>query len=274
MTTAKLKFDEIGAWSLLKLEIIEKYGSAYTNAFSNNRLKKYYIDGFSGAGMHLTKGTKEQVEGSPVRALKIEPPFDWLYFIDMNKKKTAYLENLCDGRKNVTIHTGDTNIYLRELLPTINYKNYNRALCILDPYGMHLDWEITQIAGQSEAIDMFLNFPVMDINMNAVWKNPENMPQDGIDRMNRFWGDSSWRNVAYAESKQGSLFGGPDIEKQDNQTIAAAFKERLKQVGGFEYVAEPLPMRNSNNAIVYYLFFAAKKPVALKIINDVLKKYR
>jgi len=45
-------------------------------------------------------------------------------------------------------------------------------------------------------------------------------------------------------------------------------------VAGFEFVPDPLPMRNSNNAVVYYLFFASQKPVAKKIIEDIFKKHR
>jgi len=48
----------------------------------------------------------------------------------------------------------------------------------------------------------------------------------------------------------------------------------LKNVAGFAEVPEPLPMRNSTGAIVYYLFFASQKPVALKIVKDILEKYR
>jgi len=33
------------------------------------------------------------------------------------------------------------------LLPTIRYANYNRALCLLDPYGLHLDWDVIYQAG-------------------------------------------------------------------------------------------------------------------------------
>ena len=75
MAKAPFRFDEIGAWSVLKLDIIEKYGSAYTKAFNKrgSNLKKYYIDGFSGAGVHVEKRTREQIEGSPARALKIDP---------------------------------------------------------------------------------------------------------------------------------------------------------------------------------------------------------
>ena len=131
-----------------------------------------------------------------------------------------------------------------------------------------------EMAGQSRAIDMFLNFPVMDMNRNAIWRNPSAVPQDGIDRMNSFWGDESWREAAYAQHPQGNLFGAPDIVKQGNGAIVGAFRERLRKVAGFQVVPEPLPMKNSTNAVVYYLFFASQKPVAQKIIDDIFKKYR
>jgi three-Cys-motif partner protein len=275
--SSPLKFDEIGYWSELKLEIVEKYGSAYTNAFSQRGrgLKKYYIDGFSGAGAHIAKRTGQQIEGSPARALKIKPPFDGFYFIDINPEKTRYLEKLCDGRNDVTIYTGESNAYLIDtLLPTIRYENYNRALCLLDPYGLHLDWGVMLKAGQSRAVDLFLNFPVMDMNRNAIWRDPAKVPPDGVQRMTRFWGDESWKTVVYAESLQQNLFSPPDLVKQDNETVVNAFRDRLKKVAGFDYVAEPLAMRNQNNAIVYYLIFASPKPVAEKIIRDIFKKYK
>jgi hypothetical protein len=33
-------------------------------------------------------------------------------------------------------------------------------------------------------------------------------------------------------------------------------------------------MRNSNKAVIYYLFFASQKPVAENIITDIFEKYR
>ena len=274
MTPVPFKFDEIGYWSELKLEIVEKYGSAYTTAFKNTRLKKYYIDGLCGAGIHFSKKKTTQVEGSPSRALKIFPSFDAYYFIDIDEEKTSYLQTICGNRSDVHIHTGDSTEYLtKELLPKIQFKNYERALCLIDPYGLHIDWEVMYQAGQSKTIDMFLNFPVMDMNRNAIWKNPGRVPQDGIERMTKFWGDESWKQAAYAKSPQGSFFG-PEMVKQGNDDIVAAFRQRLKKVAGFKFVPEPLPMRNSTNAVVYYLFFASQKPVAEKIISDIFRKYR
>lgn len=268
-------FDEISYWSELKLEIIEKYGAAYTAIMSRQRLKKYYIDAFSGAGVHISKTSGKAVEGSPARALKLSPPFDGYYFIDLEQQKTDYLKRLCGDRKDVHIYTGDaTRHLLTDVLPPITYENYRRALCLLDPYGLHLEWSAILQAGKSRAIDMFLNFPVMDMNRNALWRNPNAVDPEDVARMTRFWGDESWKVAAYAESPQTDFFGPAEMVKQSNDAIVAAFRERLKKVAGFQSVAEPLPMRNSTNAVVYYLFFASQKSVAERITTDIFAKYR
>jgi hypothetical protein len=59
-----------------------------------------------------------------------------------------------------------------------------------------------------------------------------------------------------------------------NAQIVAAFRKRLKEAAGFRFVPQPLPMRNSMNAVVYYLFLASPKAVAEKIITSIFDKYR
>jgi three-Cys-motif partner protein len=188
-----------------------------------------YIDGFSGAGLHRAKGTGRQVDGSPTGALRITPPFDGFYFIDLDKNKADHLRKECEGRSDVSIVHDDANVYLRKLLLTIQYEHFNRALCVLDPYGLHLDWEVIELAGKSRAVDLFLNFPVMDMNRNAIWRQPDRAPPDGIERMNRFWGDESWTRAAYAESQQGHLFGNVEEEKQPNRAIVSAFSRPAEE---------------------------------------------
>ena len=59
---------------------------------------------------------------------------------------------MCGSRRDVHIHTGDSNKYLvEEVLPKIQYNKYTRALCLLDPYALHLDWAVILQAGQSKA---------------------------------------------------------------------------------------------------------------------------
>lgn len=118
---------------------------------------------------------------------------------------------------------------------------------------------------------MFLNFPIADMNRNVFWRNPEGVDERDIQRMNTFWGDESWRQVAYKTEQ--TLFG-PVEAKTDNETIAEALQERLRTVAGFSNVPGPMPMRNRQRAIVYYLFFASQKPVAQNIVTDIFNKYR
>jgi three-Cys-motif partner protein len=271
---SELKFDKIGYWSEIKLDIIKDYASAYSKilaAQQKPRLHHIYIDAFAGAGVHISKSTGEFVQGSPVNAILVEPPFCEYHLIDLDQKKIVLLKELVEGRSDVHIHEGDgNNILLKDVFPRVLFKDYRRGLCLLDPYGLDLKWEVIKTAGQMESIDVFLNFPVADINRNVLWRNPEGVDTSDIARMNAFWGDDSWRGIAYTTER--SLFGFE--EKVDNETIAEGFRKRLLNVAGFKQVPRPLPMRNSRGVIVYYLFFASQKPVAMNIVQAIFSRYR
>jgi len=267
--TAKApKLDIIGDWSVLKLEILRQYSYAYSTILTKHRLYHIYIDGFAGAGQHILKRTNKLIPGSPWNALNLKPPFRELHLVDLERSRTAELRRLSAGLPNVTVHDGDANEILLKLFPQVEYKKYRRALCILDPYGLHLDWKVIKAAGMMGTIEIFLNFPVHDMNRNVLWWNPEGTDPDDVARMNKFWGDESWRTAAY--SGEYHLFG--EMEKQSNEVIAEAFRKRLKEVAGFKYVPEPVAMKNSTGATVYYLFFAAQQQLAEKIARDIFKR--
>ena len=61
------KYDEIGYWSEVKLDIISKYASAYSTIMNKQKdIRSYlYIDAFAGAGVHIKKQTREFITGSP-----------------------------------------------------------------------------------------------------------------------------------------------------------------------------------------------------------------
>jgi three-Cys-motif partner protein len=271
MPSSFAEFDEIGYWSEIKLDIVREYATAYSRILTARNLPHVYIDAFSGAGQHVSRQTREFVAGSPLIALKVEPPFKEYHFIDLNAAKMDHLQSLAGANPNVRFYHADCNeVLMHQVFPTLAFKTYRRALCLLDPYGLHLQWEVILQAGQLKTIDMFLNFPVMDINRNALWHNPDAVSPEQRARMNAFWGDESWRQVGY-EQTQG-LFGTME-EKVSNDQFAEAFRDRLVKVAGFKRVPKPLPMR-SGNAIVYYLFFASQVDVAEKIVVDIFNKYR
>lgn len=274
-----LKFDEIGYWSEVKLDIVREYAKAYSTILSKQerpRLHHVYIDGFSGAGVHISKNTGENVAGSPLNALNIDPPFREHFLVDLNGDRVEHIRSLVGDRPDVHVLQGDCNqVLLNEVFPRVLYRDYRRGLCLLDPCGLHLDWEVLRTAGQMGTLDVFLNFPIMDMNRNVLWRSGPRLTAEDAERMTAFWGDESWQQAAYTPTGQVALFGGPEmVEKQGNAVVAEAFRKRLHHVAGFANVPDPMPMRNSSGAIVYYLVFASQKPVAQTIVNAIFARYR
>jgi three-Cys-motif partner protein len=267
-------FDEIGYWSEVKLDIIKDYAAAHSKILAARRnpsLFHIYIDAFAGAGVHISRTSLQFVPGSPLNALAVKPPFREFHFIEIDAVKAAGLREIVRDRSDVRIHQGDCNdILISRIFPNVAYHRFRRGLCILDPYGLHLNWEVMRTAGQMKTIDLFLNFPVADMNRNVLWRDPEGAPPEQLKRMNAYWGDGSWREAAYTSEK--SLFG--HLEKETNEIVAEAFRRRLRGVAGFEHVPKPLPMKNSKGAIIYYLLFASQKPVAERIVLDIFRKYQ
>ena len=273
-----LKFDQIGIWSEVKLAIIRDYSQEYSKILSAQRNPPFhhvYVDGFSGPGEHIAKRTGEFVRGSPLNALAVAPPFKEHFLVDLDGDKVEHLRGLVGDRPDVHILCGDCNrVLLDDVFPNVRYDQYRRGLCLLDPYGLTLNWGVIAAAGVSGSMDIFLNFPVMDMNRNAIWRDPSGVDPDGVARMTTFWGDESWRGIAYPPARQGDLFNPDASEKASNEVIAEAFRQRLKEVAGFKYVLKPMPMRNSTRAVVYYLMFASHKNVAGKIVRHIFDKYQ
>lgn len=264
--------DVVGYWTEIKLEIVREYASAYCKILKNQPHIKHvaYIDGFAGAGTHIAKSTGQEIDGSPAIALKLN--FDHYHFIDLDKNRIQQLKELSCGSDNVTVYEKDCNeVLLNTIFPFFEYRYFSRALCLLDPYKLDPDWAVVKKAGETKSIEIFLNFMIMDANMNALKNDPNKVTPAQTARMTKFWGDESWKEAAY--TKEQGLFG-PIQEKAREESIVSAYKERLKKVAGFQYVPDPIPMKNSKRQTVYYLFFASPNKTGNKIVQDIFNKYR
>jgi len=184
----ELQFDKIGYWSEVKLEIIKRYGVEYSKILTATTFDHLYIDAFAGGGHRIARSTNELVLGSPLNALAIKPPFKEIFLIDLEPAKTSRLRDVIGDRKDVHILEGDCNkLLLETVFPKVRYEKYRRALCVLDPYGLHLNWKVIETAGKSRAIEIFLNFPVADINRNVLWNDPARVSPEQAARLTTFW---------------------------------------------------------------------------------------
>ena len=274
-----VEYDEIGVWSEVKLAIIKEYASAYARIMESkrreeiSRLRWIYIDAYAGPGYHLSKTTGDLVEGSPLIALDADPPFHEYHFIDTEPERSELLRGYAGDRKDVFTYSEDCNkVLLKSVFPRAQFKDYRRALCLLDPYNIDLTWEVIEAAGKARSIEIFMNFMIMDINRNALRKNPDKAVASKVAQMTRLWGDETWLDAGYDQIQ--TLFGYSVPVKVSNERFAEAFRERLEKKAGFKYVPKPMPMKTQTNSVIYYLYFASQKEAGMDIVSDIFNKYR
>ncbi len=261
--------DEIGDWTERKIRIVSKYAKPYSQIISSKNLRAYYIDGFSGGGVHIRKETGERVLSTARRILQIEPRFERYIFVDFDPHKAQAMQRACNGRDDAQVICADANMVLpSEIFPQVRYDEYKRALCFLDPYKMLLDWQVLKAAASTRAIEVFIHFPTVDVQRNALRHDRSKVRADDRARMTAMWGDASWESIAYANIA--GLFG-PIEERQPIDKLIEEFRMRLKKLAGFKFVSKALPMLNRKNGIVYHLIFATQNETAVKIATEIME---
>jgi len=297
------EFQEFGGqWTAIKIEILRKYLSAYTQALKKQPNERtpfnlIYIDAFAGAGKYCPKKQKQAdcqlfadqesnsldaEAGSARAALEIERPFHEYYFIEKNPKNVTQLNELKSDypqlANRINVIQGDSSVELKNILSKIKW-NSNRAVLFLDPFALNVSWSTIEDVAETTAIDMWFLFSVHALNRM--------LPRNGIidpswsSKIDDTFGDTSWKEEFYKVSTQMSLLNfvsntKPEIKKDaDFNKINKYITKRLRSV--FVGVAkEPRVFRNSQNSPIFSLFFAASnkngKHTALKIADSILKK--
>ena len=259
--------------------------------------RKVYFDAFAGSGARAERPiaadphdlllvepdseTAEFLKGSAQVALETEPPFDQYIFVEKNPEYAASLERLRESfpdlRDRIVIAPGDANDLLVRWCKRTDWKK-TRAVVFLDPYGMQVDWATIESIAATEAIDLWILFPLgQGVNRLLTREGPP--PAAWADRLTRFFGTDEWRGRFYRRTETRDLFGGTSsfIEKDaDFESIGVYFLERLRTV--FAAVADrTLPLRNSKGTPIFLLCFAAGNakgaPTAVKIAGDIMEAW-
>ena len=269
---ADAQYDELRPWSRVKHTVVREYIQAYSRVIASQaNLKHVYVDAFAGAGVLENMKTGGKAAGSPIIALEIEPPFHEYHFIERDAAKAQMLRQHVGARG--VVHTGDCNeVLLNVALPLCRWEDYSRGFWLLDAYGMDYHWEVITAAGAEEGVEILLNWSIHDINRNAAWRDPSQLPPERVERTRRFLGDDTWREAAYA--RQPRLFGGePAYRKLPYEAIVRWYCERLRSVAKFQYVIDPLLVRTPSGKPLYYLLFASHNKTGAKIARAVFKKH-
>lgn len=287
-----------GDWTTDKLERVRKYLCAYMTIFTSNPKAQYfttiYVDAFAGTG-HRTgparRGGKAAAsheaadpeaesfkKGSARIALEVDPSFDRFIFIERDADRVKELEALRDQFPNkargVRVEQGDANAFLKQWCKETDWKKH-RAVVFLDPYGMQVDWQTLESLARTQAIDLWLLFP-LGVAVNRLLTRAGPPPDEWAKALTRIFGTQDWEKAFYPKRQEEMLWGPEETQRKEAtlQAIGRLFLNRLTTIFA-KVAANPLPLLNSTNTPIYLLCFAAGNPraapTAVKIAQDILK---
>ena len=288
-----------GTWTIEKLERVKAYLDAYMKALKNKRFKLGYIDAFAGTGYinpkndddsqpflpafaEVAEDVKEFYDGSARIALQLEKPFDTYIFIDKSEARTIELEKLKEEfpqlADRIKIESQESNTYLQDLCRKNWLGTKRRAVMFLDPYGMQVKWETIEAIAKTQAIDLWLLFP-LGVAVNRLLRNDGQISPKVEQRLTEMFGTAEWQEFFFKEDPQQNFLDPVPklIKKVNPKGIADFFNNRLETI--FEKVANnPLYLKNSKNNPLYLLCFAVGNPkgaeIAVRIAQNILKEKR
>jgi three-Cys-motif partner protein len=240
---------ESGIWAKEKLHYLEHY----LNIFFTGMRKKwpgklYYVDLFSGPGRCYIRETREEVDGSPLIALRFS--FEKYFFFEMDPDCHRALNTRIKTRapekaKNITTIMGDCNDKIGDVKPP---SSPALGLAFIDPTGIsQISFETIRKLTTNRKIDLLINFPEgMGIRMNL-----HQYTKKETSALNSFIGTNRWQ-----QRFQETIMSFP----QACSEIANEYLENLRSIGYQITDGSQIPVMTNQNRLLYYLLFASKDP--------------
>lgn len=297
MKTGQRKFGSTEG-TIIKLETVFSYANFYTTMLKDKprpdwRFKLTYVDAFAGSGkfpiadelplLEEVGDFESIVEGSALRSLKVDHPFDRYIFSDVKRSNTEELEQLKDSFPNlktrIEVVKQDANELVKEFCTQM--KSNERALMFLDPFGNQVNFDTLKMIADTKKIDLFYLFP-------SWWGVVRQVSSDGTvvadaeNSLTRVFGTSDWRSqlTRKRENTQGDMFSeNSELSEKiaDVDSVTRYMIERMKTVFGDGVSSKWLPL-GRNGSPGYSLLFACAndatkaRPLAKRVAREIMKR--
>jgi three-Cys-motif partner protein len=257
--------------------------------------KTLYFDGFAGSGDLKRNGSDQEkaddtssllglnieetethvYKGAAERVLNLKQKFDYYYFVDLNADSLKRLEEKLksfDMGPKLQFRPGDANKWIKELAAALKKDTKLKALVLLDPFGMQINWESIELL-KDTASDVWILVPSGVIINRLLDKKAE---LQYINKLRLFFGmtKEEIRKEFYDEKVSNTLFGEEtktEKKSDSNKKIADLYTKRLSSI--WKYVTkEPLVMKNTKNVPIFHFVFASNNQAGLKIAKDIIGK--
>lgn len=235
----------------------------FNGGMKNLWKNRAFVDLLAGPGRCILKHSGEEFDGSPVRALKCDPPFTTVVLVESDPALFAALEaRTAIYAPRVQLVAGDCND--PATIATIRKQIPFRALTLAfaDMLGLDVTFESVRRLTSGRRIDLAITFQVSDLVRNVPQVLAGNA--DGA-RLDRFFGTGDWRRVVAAA--EGGALPTPAI----GDALTDFYIQRLATLGYLHVAPLHRLMKNTANAPLYRVVLASKHATGADFFKKIAK---
>lgn len=111
----------------------------------------------------------------------------------------------------------EANAAIVDICSTMGWRRI-RAVLLLDPYGMQVNWTTIEAIGRARHIDLWYLFPAGTVH--RLLQREGEIPAGWKNALDRLLGDASWRTEFYKTAPEPTLFGDRTRESKVADLLA------------------------------------------------------
>lgn len=244
-----------------KHEILKRYLRAWLPILSQGGFPRLlYIDGFAGPGRY-SRGE----DGSPVIALKaaldlkakIRADVKFL-FVEKEKDRAQVLREIVDDLQlppNFTVEVAGGKKFEEEFRRVMGeFSNLPPTFAFIDPFGWTgAPFDIVKEIMCHQSCEVLVTFMYEEINRFITHPDQE-------ENFDIFFGTKEWRGIKEILSPQ-----------DRSRFLHGLYRRQLLNQAKVKFVRS-FQMRNRNNSVDYYLFYATNSLMGLKKMKEAMWK--
>jgi three-Cys-motif partner protein len=256
-------------WTRNKLEILAGYLRAFNNA-ARRSPQRIYLDLMAGQPENVDRDTGERFDGSPLIAMKADPPFTRLRFCELGPRATkleAALREQFPADDRYRVVRGDCNTTIDQTLAELAAFRRAPTFAFIDQQAAEVRWEtIKKVAafrqnpeGRKTEIWMLLS-PTM-IARGVRGTNAGAF----IERVTRMYGDDDWKRIQAARWRQ-------EITAQAYRAeMVNLMRIKLEYELGYTF-SHRIPMQMHNKVTIFDMVFATDHWAGDKIMRHLYNR--
>lgn len=254
-----------GWWTEQKLDILSDYLTGFSRA-STRAKTTVYLDLFAGQAENLSRErTRHTIEGSPKRALAVEPPLTVLRFFELPSNAAQLDRSLRTAYPNrdFKVVGGDCNSTIDDTLAELAPLNWAPSFAFLDQQSTEVEWStLTKLARHKRRgkpkVELWL------LCASGLLPRGLRLRQDidtgVVDRMNAMFGTDAWLDALEA-TRDDTLSG-----KQFESELTNLMRWRMEKVLGYKKT-RTFKVINTRGREIFDMIFATDHYIGDKIMK-------